>query len=265
MSHLSGKRTIVGREQEAAKCLDPITNRGKVICFIGKTGFGKSALLQYIAEKACNCGGDTGSDSGSGSLSILVTTRQTRISIPFYAWRTILIHLLTSFTDENPDTSTMFAKVVDDTGGLFAFCKPDEEEDQRKENETKNVGGVGVGAEHEGLDESMPENNEKERKNNQAIVNLIAKKQWKNHSLLCHIFPTVGIQKTSTSQDQLIDGCLVSVEELQQMALLIKTIMTDCLTSNMKKQIFLICKLFCCVVLAVVGIRSCFVVMSFYY
>lgn len=265
MSHLSGKRTIVGREQEAAKCLDPITNRGKVICFIGKTGFGKSALLQYIAEKACSCGCDTGSDSGSGSLSILVTTRQTRISIPFYAWRTILIHLLTSFTDENPDTSTMFAKVVDDTGGLFAFCKPDEEEDQRKENETKNVGGVGVGAEHEGLDESMPENNEKERKNNQAIVNLIAKKQWKNHSLLCHIFPTVGIQKTSTSQDQLIDGCLVSVEELQQMALLIKTIMSDCLTSNMKKQIFLICKLFCCVVLAVVGIKSCFVVMSFYY
>jgi hypothetical protein len=41
--------------------------------------------------------------------------------------------------------------------------------------------------------------------------------------------------------------------------------MTDCLTSNMKKQIFLICKLFCCVVLAVVGIRSWFVVMSFYY
>ena len=276
--------TVAGRESEARLCLDPLKSMGKgqlqfffclcqlsmclhclvfslvcssrfsflyctVICFLGKPGFGKSALLRYISNQADqtqiqNHEQQQGKGQGGGSIvrSILITSRQTHIAIPFYSWRALLLRCLIPLMQAAGIHQSISATVVEDNGGLFVFCKPEED---------KNVEDVSIEAIIEGKEQEQklePSTKlDTDEGGHQDIVAFLSKR-WENSTLLRHILPALGIQKEITSKDIQIDGCLVSVEELEQLAALFHTIIFEWLTldtpsqpSNKRDRFLIVC------------------------
>jgi len=209
------KHEIVGRDHEASICMDPLT-MGQVICFVGKAGFGKSALLEHIGDQA---------ELKKNCMKLFIKVKQAHLSIPFYAFRKIMIQCLEPLFEAYNTRSNIKGGVsirtehIESSRGLFTFCKPviNEEESNKVKDEN-------------------------EESNATNMNEFLKEKKWENYNLLHYIFPTIGIEPQVTSNDAKIDGCLVSVEELQQMATLCQTIINDCLLLRSKERLFLICK-----------------------
>ena len=197
-----GDRSIVGRDEETGTCMRQ-GKEGKVICFVGKTGFGKTALLQYVYKLT---------NEKKNIMSVVGNGRSTHMSILFHPWRNILSTFLLPLFQANDDIAGGIRQAVLDTNeGLFHPCNID----------AANAEDVGEG-------QLLHPGDEK----NKSIVTYLTTKFKKHAHLLRHILPGLGLSppmESETTEAEQLDGMVMSCEEFRQLAQLFVDIINECL------------------------------------